>query len=42
MEELVDPAMVAITDNARETGMNFLNNGRNSMIDNFRSKMALP
>lgn len=37
MEELIDPAMVAITDNARETGMNFLNNARNNMIDNFRS-----
>ena len=37
MEELIDLAMVAITDNARESGMNFLNNARNSMIDNFRS-----
>ena len=37
MEDLINLAMVAITDNARETGMNFLNNARNSMIDNFRS-----
>ena len=34
---LIDPAIVAISDNARETGMNLLNNARNSMIDNFRS-----
>ena len=37
MEELIDPAIMAITDRARETGMNLLNNTRNSMIDNFRS-----
>lgn len=37
LNELIDPAMVAISDNARETGMNLLNNARNSMIDNFRS-----
>ena len=37
MEDLIDPTMVAITNNARETNMNFLNNARNSMIDNFRS-----
>ena len=37
MEELIDLAMVVITNNAREIGMNFLNNARNSMIDNFRS-----
>ena len=37
MEELIDPALVAITDNAREVGMNLLNNARNNMIDNFRS-----
>ena len=37
MEEVIDLVMVAITDNARETGMNFLNNARNGMIDNFMS-----
>ena len=37
LEELIDPAIVAITDRARETGMNLLNNARNNMIDNFRS-----
>ena len=37
LNELIDPAIVAISDNARETGMNLLNNARNSMIDNFRS-----
>ena len=29
--------LISIMSNARETGMNFLNNARNSMIDNFRS-----
>jgi hypothetical protein len=37
LEELIDPAFVAITDRARETGMNLLNNACNNMIDNFRS-----
>ena len=37
LNELIDPAIVAITDNAQETGMNVLNNAQNSMIDNFRS-----
>ena len=37
LQELIDPAIVAISDNARETGMNLLNNARNSMIENFRS-----
>ena len=36
-DELIDLVMVAITDKARELGMNLLNNTRNSMIDNFRS-----
>ena len=36
-EELIDPAIVAISDNAKETGMNLLNNACNIMIDNFRS-----
>ena len=37
LEELIDPTILAISDNARETGLNLLNNARNSMIDNFRS-----
>ena len=37
MEELIDPVLVAITDNTSEIGMNLINNARNSMIDNFRS-----
>ena len=37
MEELIDLTLVAITNNVREVGINFLNNARNSMIDNFRS-----
>lgn len=37
LEELIDPAILVITDNARETSMNLLNNAQNSMIDNFRS-----
>ena len=37
LEELIDLAIVAIADNAREIGMNLLNNACNSMIDNFRS-----
>ncbi len=37
MEELIDLALVSITNNTREVGMNLLNNARNSMIDNFRS-----
>ena len=37
LNEVIDPAILAISDNARETGMNLLNNARNSMIDNFRS-----
>jgi len=36
LEELIDPVIVAILDKAREIGMNLLNNGRSSMIDNFR------
>ena len=35
LEELIDPAIVAISNKARETGMNLLNNSHNSMIDNF-------
>lgn len=37
MKELIDLALVAISDNAREMGMNLLNNAKNSMIDNFCS-----
>ena len=37
LEELIDPTIVAISDKARETGMNLLNNAHNSMIDNYRS-----
>ena len=37
LEELIDPAIVAIFDKAREIGMNLLNNSCNNMIDNFRS-----
>ena len=36
-EDLIDPTIVAIIDNAREMRMNLLNNSRNNMIDNFRS-----
>ena len=37
LEELIDLAIVAILDRARETGMNLLNYDRNSMIDNYIS-----
>ena len=37
LEELIDPTIVAITNRARETGMNLLNNAHNNMIDNFHS-----
>ena len=37
LEELIDLVIVAITDRARETGMNLLNNACNSMIENFRA-----
>ena len=37
LKELIDPMIVAISDKARETGMNLLNNAHNSMIDNYRS-----
>ena len=39
--ELIDLAILAISDNARETRMNLLNNARSSMIDNFRSIKCL-
>ena len=37
LKELIDPTIVAISDKARETGMNLLNNTHNSMIENFWS-----
>lgn len=37
LQELINPTILAITDNAREIGMNLLNNSHNNMIDNFRS-----
>lgn len=37
MEELIDPTMVILSDNAREMEMNLLNNVRNSLVDNFCS-----
>ena len=37
LRELIDLVIVAISDKARETRMNLLNDGRNSMIENFWS-----
>ena len=37
IEELIDPAMVILSDNAREMEMNLLNNARNNMVGNFWS-----
>ena len=37
LEELIDPALVAMSNKARESGMNLLNNTHKSMIDNYRS-----
>ena len=37
LEELINLVIVAISNNAREFGMNLLNNAYNSMIDNYRS-----
>ena len=37
LEELSDLTMVVLNDNAREVGMNLLNNAHNNMVDNFRS-----
>ena len=34
-DELIDPALVFISDSARKTEFNLLNNVKNSMIDNF-------
>ena len=40
LNELIDPTILAILDNARETGMNLLNNAFSSMIDNFRERVS--
>ena len=36
-DELRDPALLVIFDNVRESDFNFLNNVKNSLIDNFHS-----
>ena len=36
-DELIDPTLVEILDNAREIGLSLLNNAKNSMINNFYS-----
>ena len=36
-DELIDFALVVISDNAWEIGFNLLNNAKNNMIDNFQS-----
>ena len=35
LEELIDPVIVAISNKAKEIGMNLLKNAYNSMIDKF-------
>lgn len=37
LEELIDLGLVILSDNAWETGMTFLNNARNNLMDNFWS-----
>ena len=37
LEDFINLALVAISDNARELGLNQLNNAKNSMIDKFCS-----
>ena len=37
MEQLIDPVLVAISDNACEPNLDLLNNAKNGMIDNFHS-----
>ena len=37
LDELIDLKMVVLNENAREVGMNLLNNARNNMVDNFWS-----
>lgn len=36
-EEMIDPALVVLSNKAREMEMNFLNNTENCMLDQFRS-----
>ena len=37
LEQLIDPALVAIFDNAHEPRLDLRNNAKNCMIDNFCS-----
>lgn len=37
MDELIDPALVVISDKSREFGMDLLNNAKNSMVESFQS-----
>jgi hypothetical protein len=34
-DELIDPTLLVLSDNTRETDFNLLNNVKNDMIDNF-------
>ena len=34
-DELIDPTLLVIFDNAQENGFNLLNNVKNCLIDNF-------
>ena len=36
-DELIDPALVIFSDSVSDPDFNFLNNAKNSLIDNFRS-----
>ena len=36
-DELIDRALLVLSDNVRETGFNFLNNAKNSLIENLCS-----
>ena len=36
-DELLDSTLLVLSDNARETGFNFLNNAKNNLIDNLCS-----
>ena len=36
-DELIDPAMLVISNNMQETGFNFLNNAKNCLVENFHS-----
>ncbi len=37
LEDLIDPVIVEISDNAKESRMNLLKNSHNNMIDNYKS-----